>query len=145
MTVVETEDGFVVVDGSCVAAGPFETNAQAWRVVDRLEGSPVSAAEKRADWISTKILSKGLATEREAKPSRKAKQEAKKQRKAEHRLRGNAAKAPGWLRKGASAKFDPKGKRAFNTSQLGTFGAASAVRQVSVADYLASKGKQDDH
>lgn len=33
MTVIETADGFVVVDGSCVIAGQFETNAQAWRVV----------------------------------------------------------------------------------------------------------------
>lgn len=141
MTVVETESGFVVVDGTATLAGPFPTNAEAWRAADRLEGSPISPAEKRADWISTKILSSGPAPERSGKSSRKAKREAKKQRKADNRLKTNAAKAPAWLRKGASAKFDPQGKRAFNTSQLGTFGAASPVRNIDVADYLASKGQ----
>ena len=36
----------VVVDaGGAVCAGPFETNAQAWRAVDRLGREPVSRAE----------------------------------------------------------------------------------------------------
>ncbi|MCF6124374.1 hypothetical protein EN904_14815 [Mesorhizobium sp. M7A.F.Ca.CA.001.07.2.1] len=154
MTVIETADGFVVVDGTATLAGPFPTNAEAWRAADRLDGSPISPAEKRADWISTKILSAGPAPRRSAKAirksadsggisrnlSRKEKREAKKQRKAENRLKINAAKAPGWLRKGASAKFDPQAKRAFSTSQLGTFGAASPVRHVNINDYLASKG-----
>ncbi|MER8464192.1 hypothetical protein [Mesorhizobium sp. M1396] len=141
MTVIETADGFVVVDGAATLAGPFPTNAEAWRAADRLEGSPISPAEKRADWISTKILSSGPAPiHPKRNEARKAKREAKKQRKAENRMKINAAKAPGWLRKGASAKFDPQGKRAFETSVLGTFGPASAVRLVNIDDYLASKG-----
>ncbi|TPJ56805.1 hypothetical protein, partial [Mesorhizobium sp. B2-6-7] len=139
MTVIETADGFIVADGAATLAGPFPTNSEAWRAADRLEGSPISPAEKRADWISNKILSAGPAPRRPAKRNsadsggipgksgRKAKRAAKKQRKAENRLKVNAAKAPAWLRKGASAKFDPQGKRAFNTSQLGTFGAASPI------------------
>ncbi|WP_027036520.1 hypothetical protein [Mesorhizobium ciceri] len=103
MTVIETADGFVVVDGAATLAGPFPTNAEAWRAADRLEGSPISPAEKRADWISTKILSAGPAPRRPAKAirkfadtgaipgnlSRKEKREAKKQRKAENRLKIN--------------------------------------------------------
>ncbi|MBZ9888959.1 hypothetical protein LB559_13500 [Mesorhizobium sp. BR1-1-3] len=139
MTVIEGSGGFVVVDGGETLAGPFPTNAEAWRAVDRLEGSPISPAEKRADWISTKILSSGPAPARQAKASRKAKREAKKQRKAEHRLKVNAAKAPGWLRKGASGKFDPQGRRVYREWQLGTFGAASPVRQVDPAEYLKGK------
>lgn len=143
MTVIETADGFVVTNGAATLAGPYPTNAEAWRAADRLEGSPISPAEKRADWISNKILSSGHASERPAKCGRKAKRQAKKQRKAERRLKVNAAKAPGWLRKGASAKFDPQGKRTYTASQLGTFGPASAVRQISVADYLAGGGGRD--
>lgn len=145
MTVIETEGGFVVVDGGLTLAGPFPTNAEAWRAADRRNNEPISPAEKRADWIATKILSRGPAPiNPQRQESRKAKREAKKKRKAEHRLKVNAAKAPGWLRTGASAKFDPQGNRAFKTSQLGTFGAASGVRTVDVADYLSSKGCRID-
>nr|DAF66384.1 MAG TPA: hypothetical protein [Caudoviricetes sp.] len=33
-------------------AGPFETNAQAWRAADRISGEPVSRSEKVAMWIN---------------------------------------------------------------------------------------------
>lgn len=33
----------------------FETNAAAWRYVDRCENQPVSRAEDTADWIARKI------------------------------------------------------------------------------------------
>ncbi|MBZ9693915.1 hypothetical protein [Mesorhizobium sp. CO1-1-9] len=146
MTVIEAEGGFVVVDDSSpngrrMLAGPYPTSAEAWRAADRLEGEPISPAEKRADWISTKMLSAGPAPRRRnsaeagripQKASRKAKRQAKKMKRA-------AAKAPAWLRKGASAKFDAQGNRAFATSQLGTFGAASPVRHIDPADYLASQ------
>ena len=32
----------------------FETNAQAWRFIDRTNNEPVSRAEDLADWISNK-------------------------------------------------------------------------------------------
>lgn len=133
MTVIETEDGFVVVDGSCVAAGPFETNAQAWRVVDRLEGSPVSAAEKRADWISTKILSKGPAAPRHPWGL------PKKEKRQDKKMKRAAAQAPAWVRDIAAANFDPHGVRLHQDWKLGTFGAASPVRSIPIADYLAEK------
>ncbi|MER9533019.1 hypothetical protein NKI89_24880 [Mesorhizobium sp. M0309] len=148
MTVIEADGGFVVVqdnspNGRRTLAGPYPTSAQAWRAADRLEGEPISPAEKRADWISNKILSAGPAprgrNSAEAggnpqKASRNAKRQAKKMKRA-------AAKAPAWLRKGASAKFDPQGNRAHREWQLGTFGAASEVRRMDPADYLASQQK----
>ncbi|RWE60614.1 hypothetical protein [Mesorhizobium sp.] len=100
MTVIETESGFVVVDGDKVLAGPFPTSAEAWRAADRLDGSPISPAEKRADWISNKILSSGPMP---IAPKKKTKRE-RKQAKA-------AANAPRWVRDIAAAKFDPHGNR----------------------------------
>ncbi|RWH55452.1 hypothetical protein [Mesorhizobium sp.] len=135
MTVIETEGGFVVVGDSSpndrrTLAGPFPTNAEAWRAADRLENSPVSPAEKRADWISNKILSSGPMP---VGPKKKTKRE-RKQAKA-------AAKAPRWVRDIAAAKFDPHGNRQHREWQLGTFGAASPVRKIDPADYLALKGQ----
>lgn len=133
MTVIETEDGFVVVDGSCVTAGPFETNAQAWRVVDRLEGEPVSSAEKRADWKSRKILSKGPAAPRHPWGL------PKKEKRQDRQMKRAAAQAPGWVRDIAAATFDPHAVRTHRDWKLGTFGAASPVRSIPIADYLAEK------
>jgi hypothetical protein len=31
--------------------GPFATNAEAWRCLDRQEGEPISSAEKVTDWL----------------------------------------------------------------------------------------------
>lgn len=105
MTVIETEGGLVVVDDGSpndrrTLAGPFPTNAEAWRAADRLADSPVSTAENRADWISSKILSSGPMP---VGPKKKTKRE-RKQAKA-------AAKAPRWVRDIAAAKFDPHGNR----------------------------------
>ena len=33
----------------------FETNAQAWRYIDRLENEPVSRSEDLGDWIFRKM------------------------------------------------------------------------------------------
>lgn len=136
MTVVQASDGggWVVVSRGETLAGPFPTNAEAWRAADRLEGSPISPAEKRSDWISNKILSKGPAARAEKKlaQGRKAKRQAKKMKRA-------AAKAPTWVRTIAAAKFDPIGKRQYRDSQLGTFGAASPVRRIDPAEYLATE------
>ncbi|TPM33720.1 hypothetical protein FJ955_02980 [Mesorhizobium sp. B2-2-2] len=112
-------------------AGPFATNAEAWRAADRLEGSPISPAEKRADWVSNKILSSGPKP-MAPKSARKEKCRAKKMKRA-------AAKAPRWVRDIAAAKFDPQAKRQHREWQLGTFGAASPVRKIDPAEYLAAK------
>lgn len=136
LRVVGIEDRFVVIEGhspndSRMVAGPFPTNAEAWRALDRLEGEPISPAEKRADWISTKILSSGPAPVK-PKQSKGEKRRTKKMKRA-------AAKAPSWLRTGAAATFDPQGSRTYREWQLGTFGPASPVRRVYPAEYLKGK------
>lgn len=148
MTVVEAPgSGWIVVSGGETLAGPFPTNAEAWRAADRIEGSPISPAEKRADWISTKILSSGPAPI-VPKRTRQQKKRAAKNRKTKDRkakgMQANAAKAPTWFRTIAAANFDPHGKRKYRDSQLGTFGAASPVRHIDPAEYLASReGKRN--
>ncbi|RWK53520.1 hypothetical protein [Mesorhizobium sp.] len=125
MTVIEMEGGFVVVDGDKVLAGPFPTSAEAWRAADRMEGSPISPAEKRAD---NKILSSGPAP---IAPKKKTKQQRKMMRAA--------AAAPGWLRAGVAAVFVPADAKTYRDFKLGTFGPASPVRKIDPADYLALK------
>jgi hypothetical protein len=34
----------------------FETNAKAWRWIDRQENEPISRAEDVSDWVTRKIL-----------------------------------------------------------------------------------------
>jgi len=63
----------------------------------------------------------------------------KKARKLKKRQARAAAKAPLWIRDGAAAIFDPHGKRRYREQQLGSLGAASEVRRIDPADYLASK------
>lgn len=47
----------ICIRGDILATeGPFTTSAEAWRRVDRLEGSPISPAEKRSDYVVDKIL-----------------------------------------------------------------------------------------
>ncbi|CAN7600293.1 hypothetical protein LJR234_004642 [Mesorhizobium amorphae] len=144
MTVIEGGGGFVVVDGGETLAGPFATNAEAWRAADRLEGSPISPAEKRADWISTKILSSGPAPIDPREKRVRKKPVSKKEKRQAKKMKRAAAKAPTWVRDIAAAKFDPHGKRTFRDFQLGTFGAASPVRKIDPAAYLAElKGRED--
>lgn len=112
--------------------GPFDTNAAAWSALDRLDhntipGKPRSG--KRVLW---------------GRPEKPAKRKGKKanQRQAaknEHRMKVNAAKAPGWVRSVAAANFDPAGERAYRDYKLGTFGAASDVKRIDPATYLAEK------
>lgn len=143
MTVVQASDGsggWLVISHGETLAGPFPTNAEAWRAADRLEGSPISPSEKRADWISNKILSSGpapTAPKRTRQHKRAAKNRKMKNRKAK-RMQINAAQAPTWVRTIAAAKFDPNGTRQYRDSQLGTFGAASPIRHIDPAEYLAS-------
>ncbi|MFC5421047.1 hypothetical protein ACFPOB_15930 [Bosea eneae] len=50
--VVQIDVGHVVrsPDG-VVLAGPFATNAEAWRALDRIERQPVSPQEEKTDWL----------------------------------------------------------------------------------------------
>jgi hypothetical protein len=56
----------------------------------------------------------------------------------------NAAKAPGWVRSIAAVKFDPAGERKFRDCKLGTFGAASEVKRIDPAAYLAEKAARGE-
>jgi hypothetical protein len=51
MTVEQRSDGWVVIAGEQVLAGPFATNAQAWRWIDRHDGEPISSREKVSQWM----------------------------------------------------------------------------------------------
>ncbi|WP_117195111.1 hypothetical protein [Rhizobium terrae] len=47
--------------GELNSAGPFTTNGEAWRWIDRHEGQPLSKAEDRGDWAFGEIAGgKGL-------------------------------------------------------------------------------------
>jgi len=52
-TVTETREGWSVVAAGVVLR-TFETNAAAWRWIDRQEGEPISRAEVVSDWIASK-------------------------------------------------------------------------------------------
>ncbi|OWK26278.1 hypothetical protein AJ87_02810 [Rhizobium yanglingense] len=56
----------------------------------------------------------------------------------------NAAKAPGWLRTVAAKTFDPVGERKYRDYRLGTFGAASEVKRIDPAIYLAEKAAKGE-
>jgi hypothetical protein len=56
MNVMSTPGGHVVVNhAGKVLAGPFPTNAAAWRALDRVSGEPISSAEKRAAWSASRV------------------------------------------------------------------------------------------
>lgn len=52
----ENRQHFIFEDGVKIA-GPFPSNAAAWRVIEKLEGEPVNAAESRKMWSQKKWLS----------------------------------------------------------------------------------------
>ncbi len=57
MTTIERNGTHFVVDETgSVVAGPFTTNAAAWRWIDRREGEPISRSEAVSDWITQQIL-----------------------------------------------------------------------------------------
>ena len=43
-----------MTEGKHVLAGPFATNAEAWRWIDRQMGQPISPREKVAQWLFDK-------------------------------------------------------------------------------------------
>ncbi|KAA0697431.1 hypothetical protein DTW90_18550 [Neorhizobium sp. P12A] len=111
--------------------GPFETNAAAWKALDRLDSDAAVLPRKR----NNKQVLWG-------KPEQPAKQNKRQKRlaaKQERQMQKAAAKAPGWVRAVAAKKFDPVGERAYRDHKLGTFGAASEVRRIDPATYLAEK------
>lgn len=53
---IENQAWAVVWSDGSIAAGPFQTNAEAWRALDRFDGEPTNPAESRSEWIATNIL-----------------------------------------------------------------------------------------
>lgn len=135
LNVTRNDDGqFEITDQrGKVVEGPFETNAAAWKALDRLDNNDHAPARSKGN---TKVL----WGKPERTKSKKARRKEKKlQEKQDHRMKVNAAKAPTWVRSVAAAKFDPAGERAYRDCKLGTFGPASEVRKIDVATYLAEK------
>lgn len=121
-----------------VIEGPFDTNAAAWKALDRLDNDNANRPDK------PRSSKKVLWGKPERKPKRSRRKEKKLQEKQEHRMKVNAAKAPTWIRSVAAAKFDPAGIRAYRDAKLGTFGAASEVKRIDPAVYLAEKAARGE-
>lgn len=137
LNVTKNDDGqFQISDASGhMVEGPFETNSAAWSALDRLDSASYNGLVK---------VRKPKPPAKRGKGKKKAKQPDKMTPKQEHRMKVNAAKAPGWIRGMAMGKFDPAGKRAFRDHKLGTFGAASEVKRIDPAVYLAEKAARGD-
>jgi len=115
--------------------GPFDTNAAAWKTLDRLDNEASRPAKPKSH-------KKVLWGRPEAPKSKKGRGKVKRQQKHQDRqLMANAGKAVGWVRSIAAAKFDPVSERAYRDYKLGTFGAASEVKRIDPAAYLAEKAK----
>ncbi|WP_455918778.1 hypothetical protein [Ensifer canadensis] len=119
-----------------VVEGPFETNAAAWKALDRLD--------READIPKRRSNKKVLWGKPETKSKKTRRKEKRQQERADHKMKVNAAKAVGWVRSVAAAKFDPAGERAYRDQKLGTFGPASEVRHIDVAQYLAEKTQRGE-
>lgn len=139
LNVTRNDDGqFEITDqrGNLVE-GPFDTNAAAWKALDRIDHDTLFTKPR-----SSKTVLWGKP-EKPAK-NRKSKKASKRQlAKNDHRMKVNAAKAPGWVRSVAAAKFDPAGERKFRDYKLGTFGAASDVKRIDPAAYLAEIAERE--
>uniref|UniRef100_UPI003F4961BF hypothetical protein n=1 Tax=Ensifer adhaerens TaxID=106592 RepID=UPI003F4961BF len=117
--------------------GPFETNAAAWRALDRLDNEANTPGRPKGN-------RKVVWGKPEQPKSKKEKRKDKMTTKQERRMKRDAAKAPGWIRAVGAKTFDPAGERAYRDYKLGTFGPASEVRKVDVATYLAEKAARGE-
>lgn len=136
LNVTRNEEGqYQVSDaGGRLVDGPFETNAAAWKALDRLDNQNANVPDKRR---SNKPVLWGKPEK--GKSRKQVKREKKIAARQEKQMQRDAHKAVGWVRNIASAKFDPKGNRKYRDHKLGTFGAASEVKRIDPAVYLAEK------
>ncbi|MDR9783840.1 hypothetical protein [Rhizobium redzepovicii] len=141
LNVTRNEEGqYQVTDaGGRLVDGPFETNAAAWKALDRLDDQDANVPDKRR---SNKPVLWGEP--QKGKSKKQVRREKKIAAKQEHRMKVNAAKAPGWIRTVAAVKFEPAGERKFRDHKLGTFGAASEVKRIDPATYLAEKAARGE-
>ncbi|MDW9473453.1 hypothetical protein [Sinorhizobium meliloti] len=140
LNVTRNDNGqFEITDqGRKVVEGPFDTNAAAWKALDRLDNDNANRPDK------PRSAKKVLWGKPERKPKRSRRKEKRLQGKQENRMKENAAKAPTWIRNVAATKFDPAGIRAYRDAKLGTFGAASEVKRIDPAEYLAEKARRGE-
>lgn len=141
LTVDRNEDGQYQVSNGAgrLVEGPFETNAAAWKALDRLDNQNADVPEKRR---SNKPVLWGKPEK--GKSKKQVKREKKIAASQEKQMRRDAHKAVGWVRNIASAKFDPEGNRQYRDYKLGTFGAASEVKRIDPAAYLAEKAARGE-
>lgn len=138
LNVTRNDDGqYQVADqAGKLVDGPFETNAAAWRALDRLDRENANAPPKYRS--GKKVLWGKPERPKSKKGKRKDKQRTAQR---DRQMKRDAAKAPAWVRSVAAAKFEPGSERAYRDHRLGTFGPASEVRHIDVAQYLAEKAR----
>lgn len=125
LTVRSMPDGtFAVVDGNEIVSGGHQSHSAAWRAADRLEDEAVSPIEKRADYAFRNSLPTLASRPRETKPVA-----SHKRKSVKHKKRAERRRRP--------AKIVDTGPT--RDYRLGTFGAASPVRKISVEAYLREK------
>jgi len=137
LNVSRNDDGqFEITDQrGKVVEGPFDTNAAAWKALDRLDNQNANVPEKRR---SNKPVLWGKPEK--GKSKKQLKREKQIAARQERQMKRNAHQAVGWVRSVAAKKFDPAGERAYRDYKLGTFGAASEVRHIDPEQYLREKG-----
>lgn len=138
LNVTRNADGQYEVTGAGgrLVDGPFETNAAAWKALDRLDNQNANGLDQRR---SRKRVLWGKPEK--GKSRKQVKREKKIASHQEKQMKRDAHKAVGWVRDIASVKFDPAGERKFRDYKLGTFGAASEVKRIDPALYLAEKAR----
>jgi len=144
LNVARNDDGqYQIIDqGGKLVDGPFESNAAAWKALDRLDSETHAPARPK----SNKKVLWGKPQRPKSKKEKRRNRAAGKQMtaKQEHRMKVDAARAPNWVRTAAAAKFDPAGERAYRDHKLGTFGSASEVKRIDPAVYLAEKAARGE-
>ncbi|MBX4940977.1 hypothetical protein [Rhizobium binae] len=121
-----------------VVAGPFVSNAAAWKELDRLDNQDANVPDKRR---SNKPVLWGQPEK--GKSKKKLRREKKIAARQQKQMKRDARNAAGWVRDIASTKFDPQAVRNYRDHKLGTFGAASEVRCINPATYLAEKAAKE--
>lgn len=123
LNITRTDEGqFEIVNATGkLVEGPFETNAAAWKALERIDNGAAHPAR-----------------------AKRKKQRKKEKRKEEQRIKRNAGKAPVWVRTIAAVKFDTAAVRKHRDHKLGKFGAASEVKQIDPVEYLAEKAARGE-
>lgn len=127
VTVRQQDDGTfaVMADDEIVSPGHSSSSA-AWRAADRIEGETVSPVESRSDYAFRRSLRQNIPVPKQRRRKSGQVGHSKPNSKPE------SLKPPRWLEKARKVEQRPD-------YQLGKFGPASAVRKISVEDYLQGK------